>query len=149
MVTELLEMNSFSHSYGQSTYHFIWCTKYRYKVLRSEHVKSLCELFVRETAKRHGIGMRELVVDDDHVHAEVDVPPKMSVSEAFRLLKGATSYLLFRAFPNFRKRYPRGHFWGIGKIFRSISDVQQDVVENYIRKHRSYTQMSLTGYSGL
>jgi len=142
-------MNLFSHSYGQSTYHFIWCTKCRYKTLRSEHVKSLCELFIRETAKRHDIKIRELVVDDDHVHVAVDIPPSMSVSKAFQLLKGTTSYLMFRAFPNFRKRYKRGNFWSIGKIFRSISDIQQGTVENYIRNHKSYKQMALTGYSGL
>ena len=142
-------MHSFSHGYGQSTYHFIWCTKYRYKVLRSEHVKSLCSLFIRETAKRHGIGIREIAVDDDHVHTEVELPLTMSVSKAFQLLKGTTSYLLFKAFPNFRLRYPQGHFWSIGKIFRSISDVQQETVEHYIRNHNSYVQTSLTGYSGL
>jgi putative transposase len=149
MVTETIIMDLFSHSFGQSTYHFIWCTKYRYKTLRSEYVKSLCAIFIRETAKRHGIRIRELVVDDDHVHTEADVPPSMSVSRAFQLLKGTTSYLLFKAFPNFRKRYPKGHFWSIGKIFRSVSDVQQDAVEKYIRNHRSYVQTSLAGYSGL
>ena len=141
-------MNPFSHSYGQSTYHLVWCTKYRYKSLRSEHVKSLCELFIRETAKRHEIGVRELVVDDDHVHVEVDLPPTMSVSRALQLLKGTTSYLLFKAFPGFRKRYKRGHFWSIGKSFRSVSEVSQETVENYIRSHRSY-QLQLTRYSGL
>lgn len=142
-------MNSFSHGFGQNTYHLIWCTKYRYKTLRSENVKSFCDLFIRETAKRHGIEIRELVVDDDHVHIVVDVPPSLSVAKTLQLLKGTTSYLLFRAFPNFRKRYPRGHFWSIGKIFRTISDVHQEVVENYIRNHKSYMQTTLTGYSGL
>ena len=145
---ELNSMDSFSHGFGQSTYHLIWCTKYRYKSLRSEHVKSLCELFIRETAKRHSIGVRELVVDDDHVHAEVDIPPTMSISRALQLLKGTTAYLLFKAFPNFRLRYPKGHFWSIGKIFRSVSDVQSETVENYIRRHKSY-QTDLSRYSGL
>ena len=104
---------------------------------------------IKEVAKRHKIGLRELVVDDDHVHAEVDVPPTMSVSDAFQRLKGGSAYLLFKQFPNFRKRYPKGHFWSIGKIFRSVSDVQQETIENYIRKHKSYSQTSLTGYSGL
>ena len=141
-------MDSFSHSYGQSTYHVIWCTKYRYKTLRSEHVKSLCDLFIHEAARRHGIEIRELVVDDDHVHAEIDVPSTMPLSHAFQMLKGTSSYLMFRQFPNFRRRYPRGSFWSIGKSFRSISDVQHETVENYIRKHRSY-QIDLSRYCGL
>ena len=103
---------------------------------------------MRETAKGHNISVLELVVDDDHVHMEVDLPPTMSVSRALQLLKGTTSYLLFKTFPGFRKRYKKGHFWSIGKIFRSISDVQQETVENYLRSHKGY-QSQLTRYSGL
>jgi len=94
-------------------------------------------VFIREAAKQHGIGIRELVVDDDHVHAEVDVSPTMSVSDAFGKLKGLSAFLLFKAFPNFRKRYHKGHFWEQEKSSGEL-DVQQEVVENYIRQYRSY-----------
>jgi len=41
-------------------------------------------------------------------------------------------------FPKFSQMVSQRASWGIGKIFRSISDVQQEVMENYIRRHRSY-----------
>ena len=94
----------------------------------------MCTIFIEEAAKRHGIGIRELAVDDDHVHAEVDVPCTMSVSDAFGKLKGFSAYMLFKTFPNFRKRYPRGHFWSGGKCGRSVGDVDQETVIDYVRR---------------
>lgn len=127
----------------------IWCTKYRYKTLRQADIKNACMKAIYDVANRHGMEIRDLVVDDDHVHAEVDVPPTMSVSEAFRNLKGGTAFRLFRQFRWLELRYPRRHLWSLGKIFRSISEVQQHAVENYIRKHHSYVQTSLAGYRTL
>jgi REP element-mobilizing transposase RayT len=43
----------------------------------------------------------------DHVHLIAGMPQIMSVSEALRLLKGGSAYELFRAKPNFRKRYQK------------------------------------------
>jgi Transposase and inactivated derivatives len=67
----------------------------------------------------------------------------MSVSEAFRLLKGASSYRLFRKKPNFRKRYPRGHFWSPGKFYRSVGDADLETTRNYVRNQKTVHQMTL------
>ena len=98
-----------SHSVGQSLYHFEWCTKYRYKMFRKEENKKLCEEVLNEVAGRHRIGIVELTVMPDHIHMIVSIPPTMTVSKAFNLLKGSSSYELFRRQPKFRLRYPKGH----------------------------------------
>lgn len=66
----------------------------------------------------------------------------MSVSKAFQLLKGASSHILFGAIPNFRPRYPRGHFWG-GGTFRSIGEVDVQNVESYIERQN---QLALSDF---
>jgi putative transposase len=137
-------MDGRSHSFGQSTYHFVWCTKYRYKVLAREDIKTVCNDVLARASERHGIKARQTAIGNDHVHMVVDVPPSMAVSEAFRLLKGSSSYVLFRAFPGLRKRYPRGHLWSPGKVFRSVGDATLDVVENYVREQ---SQTSLFEYN--
>ena len=58
----------------------------------------------------------------DHIHLIVDVPPTMSVSEPFHLLKGCSSHELFKKKPNFRKRYSRDHLWSPGKFYRTVGD---------------------------
>ena len=80
---------------------------------------------------------------EDHVHVVANIPPDMSVSHAIGLLKGASSYELFRKHPNFRKTYWNGHFWGRGYFYRSVSDVTEDVVRNYVRKDNNQRQTRL------
>jgi REP element-mobilizing transposase RayT len=52
------------------------------------------------------------------------------------LLKGRSAYLIFRKHPNFRKRYPKGHFWSPGKFCRSMSGVDSYTVDNYIENQQ-------------
>ena len=136
-------MQSFSHSYGESTYHLWWITKCRYKVLRKRGHKYLCRDILQQVARRHQIRVISLAIGDDHVHMVATIPPTMSVSKAFQLLKGASSYALFRVIPNFRKRYPRGHFWGIGGKFRSVGDIDTQTVVAYVNRQN---QLTLEGF---
>ena len=64
-------------------------------MFRKEKNKKLCEEILKEIAERHGIKIQELSIMPDHIHAIVSIPPTMSLSKAFQLLKGASSYELF------------------------------------------------------
>ncbi|MFO8132867.1 MAG: IS200/IS605 family transposase, partial [Thermoplasmatota archaeon] len=68
----------------------------------------------------------EMAVMPGHLHLIVDIPPTMSISRAFQLLKGASAYELFRRQPKFRLRYPRGHFWSPGKFYRTVGDADAE-----------------------
>jgi REP element-mobilizing transposase RayT len=46
--------------------------------------------------------MIELSVMPDHIHLIASLPPTLSVSKAFNLLKGVSSHELFRSQPKFR-----------------------------------------------
>jgi REP element-mobilizing transposase RayT len=52
---------------------------------------------------------------------EVSVPINMTVAKAAQLLKGYSSYIIFKEIPNHRLRYPQGHFWGIDFSVRRVS----------------------------
>ena len=117
-------------------YHLEWCPKYRYNMLRKQENKNLCEQIIREVASRHEIKITELSVMSDHIHVMVSLLPTMSVSKALHLLKGASARELFKRKPNFRKRYPRGHFWSPGKFFRTAGDMDLETVTNYVRNQR-------------
>ena len=80
---------------------------------------------------------------EDHVHVVAEILPEISVSHAIGLLKGASSYDLFRNHPNFRKTYRRGHFWGRGYFYRSVSNVTDDVVRRYVREDNNQRQRKL------
>lgn len=132
-----------AHSVGASEYHLQWVTKYRYETLAKESHWKDCEVAIRSVAERHGIQIIELGVMEDHVHVVVTIPPEMSVSDAIGLLKGGSSYELFRSHPNFRKTYRKGHFWGRGYFYRSVSNVTDDVVRRYVREDNTQRQRRL------
>jgi putative transposase len=100
-------------------------------MLRKQENKNLCERILREVAFCHKIEITELTVMPDHIHIIVFIPPTMSVSQALHLLKGASSRDLFKQKPNFRKRYPKGHFWSPGKFYRSVGDANTETVMQY------------------
>ena len=140
-----MDLISGSHSIGQNLYHLEWCPKYRYNMFMKEENKKLCEEILEEVAVRHKIKIEELSVMPDHVHMVAGIPPTMSVSQALHLLKGASARELFKQKPNFRRRYPKGHFWSPGKFYRSIGDADTETVMQYVRGQR-FQQTSLDGF---
>ncbi len=132
-----------AHSVGASEYHLQWVTKYRYATLEKESHWRDCEDAIRAVAEMHGIKILEIGVMEDHVHVVVVLPPETSVSRAIGLLKGGSAYELFRKHPNFRKTYWGGHFWGRGYFYRSVSDVTDDIVRDYVRNDNNQRQRRL------
>ena len=132
----LVNLISGSHSVGQNMYHLEWCPKYRYNMFKKQEHKNLCEKILQDVASRHNITIKELSVMPDHIHAVVSIPPTMSISKALQLLKGASAHELFKQKPNFRKRYPRGHFWSPGKFYRSVGDADIETVVKYVQDQR-------------
>ena len=114
-------------------------------MFRREENKKLFEEILHDIAKRHRITITELSVMPDHIHAVVGLPTTMSISQAFHLLKGASSRELFKRKPNFRRRYSKGHFWSPGKFYRTVGDADAETVINYVREHR-FQQMTLNGF---
>ena len=72
-----------SHTVYQIEYHFVWVTKYRYKVLRGEMAERVRDL-VRQTCEAFEIRIIKGVVSKDHVHILVSAPPNMAPSEIMR-----------------------------------------------------------------
>ncbi len=93
--------------------HLVFVTKYKYKMFRNPKTIAIIKSAFYDTAGRHKLTIKELSFGEDyaHVHMEVSVPINMSVSKAAQLLKGYSSYMVFKEIPNHRLRYPQGHFW--------------------------------------
>jgi putative transposase len=115
-------------------------------MFRRTENKNLCEAILRKLAEKHGIEIIELFVMPDHVHLVVAIPPTMSISKATQLLKGGSAYELFREKPNFRKRYPKGHFWSPGNFYRTIGDVDLETTCDYVRHQEDVHQTKLSAY---
>ncbi len=106
-----------SHTVFQIENHFVWVTKYRYKVLKGEVVERVREL-VRQSCEAFEIRIIRGVVSKDHVHILVSAPPNMAPSEIMRRIKGRTLNYLFEEFPHLKKRHWGRHFWVKGNFLR-------------------------------
>ncbi len=124
-----------NRSIGLNQFHMEWCPKYR-KAIMITDVKNFIEQNLIETAQKYKIIIHSMEVDDDHVHLFVSLPFDLSVSKAFQLFKGRSSYFLFQAFPQLKEIFGKGHFWSPGKFCRSISNVKADTIRHYIENHQ-------------
>jgi len=116
-------------------HHFEFCPKYRRKCFKNPVKAKEMKEIMESISRDKGILIHNIVVDSDHVHLFVSLPFSMSVSTAVNLLKGISAYRFFRLHPNFRKLYPKGHFWSPGHFSRSISNVTSGAIQQYIECH--------------
>lgn len=134
-----------AHWKGFLEYHFEWCPKKRYKVLRQRRFKDFLLECLQETTKRIGVVLVEVGIQDNHVHVVVDLESWQPPSWVVERLKCESSRALFQYEPNFRKRYPAGHFWSPGKFYRTVSEVTSEQIREYVRR-QDHRQSSLGEY---
>ena len=79
------------------TYHFVWVTKYRRKVLTGEVGIRVRDL-VREVCLANDIEILQGTVSGDHVHVLLSCPPSMSPSKIMQYIKGKSSRKLMMEF---------------------------------------------------
>ena len=135
-------------TYGRTSvynlnYHIIWGTKYRNKVLKG-HVEAVFKQLVYDIAKEYGFEIAHMEIGkDDHVHLLVSAPPKLSVTNIVRWLKGITAYQLFRQCPELQTSYwkQKGrHLWSPSYYVESIGAVNEQAVARYIDDQRKKEQ---------
>ena len=123
-----------SHTVYKIGYHFVWVTKYRFKVLHGDVGQRVREL-VRQTCEAFEIGILKGVVSKDHVHILVSAPPEMAPSEIMRRIKGRTSSKLFEEFPSLKKRYWGRHFWARGYFCATVGEISEEMIKEYLEHH--------------
>ena len=123
-----------SHTAYVIEYHFVWVTKYRYKVLKGDVGVRVREL-VRETCTAFEIEILKGVVSLDHVHILVSAPPNKAPSEIMRRIKGRTSRKLFEDFPLLKKRYWGRHFWARGYFCATVGQMTEEMIKEYLEHH--------------
>ena len=116
-------------------YHFIWITKYRKRVLEGEICKRL-EGMIRFACDLNNWEIYELAIQSDHVHLYMGAPPKWSVSSIMQILKGGTSKKLRKLFPNLEEVYWGGSFWADGYMVKSVGEITDKVVSQYVKNQR-------------
>ena len=139
-----MNLNSFSHCYGQLNYHVVLVTKYRRRIFITNHIRSVLEVVFMDIAKSKGYVIHAIRILEEHVHMFLSVKPNNSISEIFQNLKGISARIMFQLFPEIKQKLWAGHLWSRGKFIRSAGAVTSETIERYIResqdKHLSVQQ---------
>jgi len=126
-----------SHTIHDLRVHLIWLTKYRYNVL-TRSVGERTRDIIRQVCDSNDIEILRGVVSKDHLHLYVSYPPKLSVSDMVKWMKGRSSRKLQQEFPQLKQRYWGRHFWAIGYAAFSSGDVTDEMIQEYLKQHQDH-----------
>jgi putative transposase len=114
-------------------YHFVWCPKYRRKVLLGAIADRLKEL-LHEKAEVLGVAVEGLEVMPDHVHLFVAAAPTDAPQYLANQFKGYTSRLLRDEFPALKRRLPS--LWSRSYYVGSAGHVSASTIQKYIEQQK-------------
>ena len=86
---------------------------------------------MRGVAKKMNFKILEIEGETDHVHLLVEIPPKLSVSQIVNALKGVSSRMLRKNYPQLRKYKS---LWSPSYFAISCGGAPIDAIESYIRE---------------
>ena len=132
------------HSTYQCSYHIVWTTKYRGKVLVDIYIKQEIKRMFKQIANWKGLRIYAWHVGDEHIHLHVVIPPKYSIAYIIQIMKGKTSGWIKKK----TKKFPKGVLWARG-YFVSTVGVTEEAVRRYVNNQEHHkielTQQKLFG----
>ena len=123
-----------SHTVSRLTAHIVWITKYRYKILKGPIKPRIRELII-QICDAEDVKIIGGVVSENHIHLQIEYPPKLSISDFMKKVKGRTSRIIQKEYDYLSKRYYGKHFWGIGYGVWSSGNITDDIITQYLTHH--------------
>jgi putative transposase len=117
-------------------YHIVWCVKYRKKVITEDIASRLYEV-CKSVAQEKGFEVITIKTGEmDHVHCFVSAPPKMSVTQVVKYLKGVSGRILLHEFPELRAKLWHGELWNCSYFAESIGSSSEENIARYIERQK-------------
>ncbi len=99
----MAEYRHSAHAMYDLKYHLIWCTKYRYKILRGRIAERARDL-IRQVCQARDVVIMRGALSPDHIHMLLSAPPHLPPAKLAQYIKGRSSRRLQEEFPELRKR---------------------------------------------
>lgn len=140
-----MRIRSLNHSTYQHQYHIVWGTRYRRKYLK-EYVKTELLESLYDTAKKYPtLYIHAVNVNEDHVHAQIEIAPSVSVAIAVKALKQYSSLHLKSKFKFIKTMYLDEGIWSVG-YFSSTIGLNEAQVKKYIEYQGKQDLPKQTGF---
>jgi len=119
-------------------YHLVWATKQRVPLITADFEDQLYSFLVHKAGEL-GAYIFQVNGMPDHIHTILTIPPKLSVSEVVKHLKGGSSHFInSRGFIDSKFRWQRGY----GVL--SLGEKQRSAAEEYVRNQKQHHLHSTT-----
>lgn len=118
-------------------YHIVWCVKYRRKVLTDEISARLYEILNGVAAEKGFTIVECKVGENDHVHCFVSAPPKISITQIVKYLKGISGRMLFMEYPELRQKLWKGELWNGSYFVETIGSTSEENIRRYIERQKN------------
>src|SRR5579883_1245824 len=117
------------HSVTDLKIHLVCVTKYRRSVFTKESLELIDKTF-REVANKMDFQVIEFNGEDNHVHALIEYPPKLSLSQIVNALKGVSSRRYGQA--GYNKPHKEA-LWSPTYFAVSVGGAPLEILKEYIR----------------
>lgn len=124
-----------AHTLHRLLYHLVWIPKYRKRVFIGKVAIRLRHLFY-EACKMNQWWIEELKILPDHIHMLIQVKPTETVSGVVQSLKGGTSIMIRKEFPELEKFLWGDSFWADGYFAETVGAQSFSAVKKYIKDNQ-------------
>ena len=116
--------------------HLVFVTKCRRGVLTEDMIHSLNPVFAKVCSDFEA-ELIECNGEDDHVHLLLKYPPKVALSKLVNSLKGVSSRLLQKDFPQIQDKLWGNALWSGSYFAASCGGAPLEKVRTYIEEQRT------------
>ena len=92
--------------------------------------------FLYEACKINRWRIGELSIQEDHMHVMIQIQANDSVAEVVQILKGGTSRIIRKEFPELEEFLWGDSFWADGYFAESVGKVDEEIIRKYIREQQ-------------
>lgn len=109
-------------------YHIIWCPKYRRDILTGDIKDRLFEI-INDCCNELNATIKAIEIMPNHVHLFVSYTYKESINKLIKKIKGTSSNLLRKEFPDLKKMPT---LWTRSFFVASVGKISEETVKKYI-----------------
>lgn len=121
-----------NHSAFNINYHIVFCPKRRKPVLVGD-VALHCKDIYTKICEKLNLKIESISIQPDHVHIFVSAHPKISPHKIVKAMKGASSNILRKCYPQLLK-LPA--LWSGAYYVGTIGSVSESIVKLYIENQK-------------
>ena len=118
-----------------TNYHFIWCPKYRRKVIVPEVGSMLRDVIKGRYNKKWLGGIIALETIPDHVHLFTKTDHTIALNNIIARIEGRSSRILRNGFPSLKSRLPA--LWTRTYFVSTHGHTSSDTTEKYVEEQKS------------